>query len=102
MNIPSIQRLDRSRRAAYWAVVRDCLVDLFNSPISAANTLTNDRMAEVEFAPKSVKSDIFYHHEPFDVAAELAARNHPSPKSLPNYVAVATAYEKILARHGLA
>src|SRR5438105_14228141 len=98
-----VKRLSRGTKDDYWGVVQDCLTDLFQVPPADAVALCNDRRAEVEFAPKGVRSNVFYHREPFDVAEGLAARRgvRPTAPALSD-PAVNQGYLKILARHGLA
>jgi hypothetical protein len=98
------RKLDRVVKDAYWAVVLDCLTDLFGVPASTATGLVNDRRAAVDLAPTRLGGDIFYHKEPFDAARDMAQ----SPSSLATTRDVSlddpptlAAYEAILGRHGL-
>jgi hypothetical protein len=98
------RKLDRVVKDAYWAVVLDCLTDVFGVPAATAMGLVNDRRAAVDLAPQRLGGDIFYHKEPFEVARDLA--QPPSilasrrDVSLDDPSATA-AYESILGRHGL-
>jgi hypothetical protein len=99
-----LKRLTRSIKDAYWDAVQDCLVDLDGVPLPSARSLCSDRRASVEFVPRSLRSNIFYHREPFEVALDLARRHHGGTSwQGPNLddPQVAAAYDAILARHGL-
>ena len=98
----SLKRLSLGTKDDFWAVVRDCLVDLFGVSSQVADSLSNDRRAAVEFVPKPLKSNVYYHREPFDVAADLAARTTTATSPALSNPAVEAAYEAILTRHGLA
>jgi hypothetical protein len=98
-----VKRLSRGTKDDYWGVVQDCLTDLFQVPPVDAAALCNDRRAEVEFAPKAVRSNVFYHREPFDVAENLAARRGVGAGAPTlSDPAVSQGYQRLLARHGLA
>lgn len=100
-----VGNLTRSTKDAFWDVVEDCLADIFQVPPAVASSACKDRRADVEFAPKSVKSNIYYHREPFDVANDIAIRLSPSRAGMTPTLddpATGTKYEQILARHGLA
>ena len=97
--------LDMVVKAAYWAAVRECLSALFGVPDATAARLCQYRRAGVDLAPAHLRSDIFYHREPFDVAADLAATLprstwHSTQPDI-DEPAVRSAYEWILAQHGL-
>jgi hypothetical protein len=98
------RKLDRVVKDAYWAVVLDCLTDLFGVPAATATGLVNDRRAAVDLAPHRFGGDIFYHKEPFEVARDLA--QSPSTSASRRDVSLddpseMAAYESILGRHGL-
>jgi hypothetical protein len=96
--------LTRSTKDAFWDVVLDCLTDLFQVPPSLASLWCKDRRADVEFAPRDVKSNIFYHREPFDVAGDLAKRQPPiSGSTTPSRddPSIEARYLQIIARHGV-
>ena len=100
----SLKRLSRGIKDAYWEVVLDCLVDLGGVPPLDARSLCNSRRASVEFVPRSLRSNIYYHREPFDVASDLA-RQHRGDANWhgpdPDDPQIAATYDGILARHGL-
>jgi len=100
-----VGKLTRGTKDAFWDVVQDCLTGIFHVPPPVASSMSKDRRADVEFAPKTVKSPIFYHREPFDVASDLAKRRSPAPGgTLPSLddPSVEARYNQILAQHGLA
>jgi hypothetical protein len=101
-------RITKTVKDAYWEAVADCLVDLFHLSPSDAHRLCTDRRAEVEFAPRSVRSSIFYHKEPFDIATDLSLRYQRASAQRSAQTAASLAdpgvrqsYEAILVRHGL-
>lgn len=99
------RKLDRVVKDAYWDAVSECLVDLFGVPKQDAQDLSRDRRALVDLAPRHLRSDIFYHREPFDVASSLASSRLPTanrPSSTLVDPAIRGHYESILKRHGLA
>jgi hypothetical protein len=99
------RKLNSAVKDAYWLIVRDCLVDLFDVPQADALNLSTGRRSALEAAPKSARHDIIYHEEPFRVAESLSRRPGLSTKVPPPNIddpAVLKAYESIMARHGLA
>ena len=90
---------------AFWNVVADLLIDLFRIAGPVARQLTLDRRADVDLAPAHLRSDVFYHREPFDVASNLAVTfagpRGPLTPTLDDPPS-RLAYEQILHRHGLA
>jgi hypothetical protein len=97
--------LDTVVKDAFWAAVRDCLVDVFSFPAADAQLLCQDRRSQVDLAPAQVRSNVFYHREPFDVALDLAgsqAAGRP-PSSFPalSDPQISAKYEAILGHHGL-
>ena len=88
---------------AFWLAVYDCLTDLFVIPGSVASTLCLDRRVLVDIAPHHLRSNIYYHREPFDIALDLAQSSPHGGKTSPSLSEPSTlaAYEVILARHGL-
>jgi len=96
--------LDTVVKDAFWDVVRDCLIDLFGVPTADASSLALDRRAGVDLAPAEVRSSIYYHREPFDVARDLADSRplgHSAPGMTLGDPPVRASYELILDRHGL-
>ena len=97
--------VDAAVRDSYWAVVHDCLVDVFGLADPAAARACLDRRTAVDLAPSSLRSPIFYHREPFDVASAIAEAlpARPPTRPLPTLADpnVASAYGQILSRHGL-
>lgn len=99
-----LRRLTRNIKDAYWEAVQDCLSDLAGIPASEALSLCNRRRASVEFVPGRLRSDIYYHREPFDVALDLARHHHGGSNWRGPDLAdphTAASYDAILARHGL-
>jgi hypothetical protein len=99
-----LSNLTRTVKDAYWDVVQECLTDIFQVPPPVASSVCKDRRADVEFAPKNVNSDIFYHREPFDVAEDLVKACLPAPAvKLPNLddPSVEAKYNQILGQYGL-
>ncbi len=104
MVMKSLKALSRSTKDAFWNVVHDCLVDLGAVPPAEARTLCTDRRAAVEFVPKHLRSNVYYHREPFEVASDLACAFHgPGNYHFPDCSdpAAASQYDVILKRHGL-
>ena len=101
----TLAKLPATMKDAYWEVVHDCLVEFGGFSSVDAMRVATARRAAVEFAPPRLRSDIFYHQEPFDVAANLAESvRNPSAGAFPTLDDPQTnaAYATILRRHGLA
>lgn len=56
----------------YWAVVNDCLQEIFGLAASEAEARSQKLRCELEKARPKSSTDLFYHAEPMDVAADLA------------------------------
>lgn len=72
-------------RDLYWTVVEAALAEVFQEDVAPARRLRADLAA----AP-AAEQDLFYHAEPFDVAADLCGAD-PTPVQI-------TAYRHLLAR----
>ena len=79
-------------KKAFWAVVRDCLVEIYGLSRSSARTRSKRLRDVMERAPERHYGDIFYHAEPFDVACDVAGKS----LDLSQYRA---RYDAILNRH---
>lgn len=100
-----LKRLTRSTKDAYWEAVEDCVVEFGGVPAPDARQLCIDRRAGVEFVPKSLRSDVYYHREPFDVGLDLAQGFHAGGLRIRPCLSdpqVAARYQLILQQHGLA
>ncbi len=61
-------------KAAYWGVVRDCLVEFHDMPAAAARRKCEQRRRDVEARPNRLARDLYYHREAFDVACDIAEK----------------------------
>jgi hypothetical protein len=99
-----LNKLTSTMKDAYWDVVHDCLVEIHQFSPPDARALCHDRRSALEFAPQDMRSNIYYHREPFDVACELA-RLGPAATTcqgpLLSDSGTMSQYEAILSRHGL-
>lgn len=95
---------DMAVKDAYWSSVGQTLTDLFGVAAADADHLCFDRRAAVDLAPRPVRSDIFYHQEPFEVARSIAEARTSGGSVMPTLADPQTnlAYEAILKKHGLA
>ena len=66
-----------SYSAAYWQIVRDCMVELFR--VSEPETLLRirDFRLRLQQAPTDFLPEMVYHEEPLRLAAQLAGREEP-------------------------
>jgi hypothetical protein len=59
---------------AYWLVVRECLIEFHDLSKHEAQRRVGFFRRNIESVEPEIKSDIFYHNEPFDVAGYIAGR----------------------------
>jgi len=84
--------IDRDAKDAFWAVVEDCLVDIHRLNRAAARKLWKNLRKRIESPADGDLTDLFYHHEPFDVASRLKGSQLPLTE-------VRSKYDQILAAH---
>jgi hypothetical protein len=58
----------------FWAVVDDCLQEIFGISASEADARSQKLRCEVEKTRPKRGTELFYHAEPIDVAADLAGK----------------------------
>lgn len=98
------RKLDSALKDAYWLVVRDCLVELFEVPAPDAQGLVSRFRARLEAAPKSARHDVIYHEQPFNYAESLSHAPGLAKKSPPPSLddpQTQRDYDALFARHGL-
>lgn len=98
------RKLDKTAKDAYWLVVRDCLVDIFEVDAIEAQALSRGRRAALEGVPKSMRHDIVYHEDPLRVAENLSHKPGAATRVPPPDIddpRTRKDFEAILARHGL-
>jgi hypothetical protein len=58
----------------YWSVVASCLREIHGMSPGEARRKCMRLRRSVEARPDRLARDLFYHHEPFDVACDLAEK----------------------------
>ncbi len=58
----------------YWLVVRECLIVFHGISKNEAQRMSVSYWKEIESAAPEIRSDVFYHNEPFDVACDIMGR----------------------------
>jgi hypothetical protein len=84
--------IDMQAKNAFWAVVRDCLVEIYGFTETDACQKSACMRQDLENAPPGVDSDLLYHAEPLDIASDIAGRAPDERKAR-------RPYEKILKKH---
>lgn len=69
----------------YWQAVAGCLVEFHGLPPSTARRKCEELRKEVESRPTALERNLFYHHEAFDVACDLAGRQLDQAKRQQQY-----------------
>lgn len=63
---------------AYWHIVLACMTRLFKIPASKARMLIRDFRQGLNSAPARFRTDLVYHVEPYELAAQLLGRESPA------------------------
>jgi hypothetical protein len=80
-------------KEVFWAVVRDCLEEIFGFEQAEAAARSHNLRDQVDRSSRRPYKDLFYHAEPIDVAGDLAERKGRLSKT------DWKRYDDILARH---
>lgn len=63
--------------AAYWQIVRDCMVKFYDMDEADALVLIRDYRLRLQQGPQDFLPDFIYHEEPLRLAARLAGKAEP-------------------------
>ncbi|ETX01489.1 MAG: hypothetical protein ETSY2_37165 [Candidatus Entotheonella gemina] len=84
--------IDLKAKDEFWAIVEECLVELYRLPTPDARQRSEDMRIRIEAPPTGMSSEIFYHSEPYDVACGIMGVD-------PNLPQHSQQYDSILSRH---
>ena len=65
----------------FWAIVRDCLTEVFGFEVSEAIKEIGLLRKRIESPPQGISGEMIYHDEPFYVACDIAGHHDPSSKN---------------------
>lgn len=73
---------------AFWAVVKDCLVEIYGLARSEALSRSKELRDAIERTPERRHGAIFYHTDPLDVAHDIAGKDVDLSKAQERYDAI--------------
>jgi len=92
MKNPTMSAIPEKAKDAFWAVVEDCLVEIFGLKKQDAHQKSIGLRTRVEVPQPGIFNEIFYHAEPFYVACDIAGKE----LDVSSYQ---SQYDNLLSRH---
>jgi hypothetical protein len=83
MSNPAV--IPEAAKEHFWTVVRECLVAFHGKSRNASRANVLRFRKKVEEYPKEAM-ELFYHHEPFDIACRIAKHPLSVDKHLKRYI----------------
>jgi hypothetical protein len=72
---------DSGFKDEFWAIVRDCLTQIYRLSPSDATRGVEGLRARIESPPAGVSGELIYHDEPFSVACDIAGDHDATLKN---------------------